>query len=130
MMRIEITVEGADEVARKLKELPSKLEKKLMRQALKKGAEPILAEAISRVPVRTGNLASQMNVKSSTKGGQPTASIGNGTAYYAIMLEKGSTGPGKRVQKPTPFMAPGISAVKDAIHAVAEELKEHLDEAL
>lgn len=119
-----IEVKGARELAEKLKTLPDKVAKRFMAAAMKKGAEPILADAVGGAPVKTGTLAASMNISSRSRGGETQVRVGVGDAYWAIMNEGGAVGPGKRVQPKRPFMAPALERnAAEATEITARELK-------
>jgi HK97 gp10 family phage protein len=125
---VKIEVKGVKEMAEKLKALPDKVAKRFMAAAMKKGAEPILADAIGNAPYRTGHLISQMNISSRSKSGETQVRVGVGDAYYAIMAEGGSTGPGKRIQKKVPFMGPALERnAAEATEITAKELKQKIE---
>ena len=123
-----LEIKGAKELAEKLRAIPDKVAKRFMAQAMKRGAEPILADAMGGAPYKTGNLLSQMNISSRSRGGETQVRVGVGSAYYAIMAEGGSVGPGKRIQKKVPFMAPALERnAAEAIAITAAELKQKIE---
>lgn len=123
-----IEIKGGRELAEKLRALPDKVAKRFMGQALRKGAEPVLAEAIGDAPYKTGKAISEMNISLSSRGGNVTARVGVGSAYYMLMYEKGSHGPGKRIQPKRPFMEPALEKnAAEATSIVAAELKEKIE---
>lgn len=69
-------VEGLEELQRKLKTLPGKVQKKLLRSAVTAGAKPIVAAAKAGAPERTGTVKLSIGRKVVTKNGHATAVIG------------------------------------------------------
>lgn len=125
-----IKIRGAKELQERLLALPDKIAKSIMGRALRAGAEPVLAQAIANCPVKTGNLVAQLNISTSQRGGDTSAFVGVGEAYYAIMFEKGSTGPGKRIQPPRKFLEDALEqAAEEATKIIAEELKVMIEDA-
>jgi HK97 gp10 family phage protein len=123
-----IEVKGVKEFSAKLKALPDKVSKRFMAAAMKKGAEPILADAVGGAPFKSGNLASQMNISSRSTQGETQVRVGVGDAYYAIMSEGGAVGPGKRIQKKVPFMGPALERnAAEATAITAMELKAKIE---
>lgn len=78
-----------------LDKLPAKFEANLVRGALRAAAKPILDDARSRVPVKTGALRDSLRISSAIKkrAGEISASVkaggGKGRVYYAHMVESG-----------------------------------------
>ncbi len=64
-MAVESQVLGLQEISRKLREVPLKLERKVLQQALRAGATVIRKEAQRLVPVRTGNIKRNIVVRRS-----------------------------------------------------------------
>lgn len=111
-MTSEFKVKGLSQLNDVLQQLPENLEKGLMRQALRAGAQEIAAEAKRRVPVNTGRLRDSIRVTVSAKRGKVTAAIRAGgrdtrkrvvrnasgrikvaydNAFYAIWVEFGTS---------------------------------------
>lgn len=88
-------IEGGAELFKALGELPVKIERRVLRGALRAGAKVIEEEAKRRVPVKTGALRDSIRVSTSARGGQVTATIKaggkkGGQVYYAHLVEYGS----------------------------------------
>jgi len=62
-MNVSISITGAKELERKLKQLEPKVAKKIVRQSLRKAAKPILTRAKQLVPVITGALKKSLKVR-------------------------------------------------------------------
>lgn len=98
-MAIEETrIEGLDELYRTLQDLPVKIERNVVRGALRAGAVEIRDTARSRAPVLTGALRDSIRVSMRVVGGKVVANITAGgkpnkkgrDAYYAHMVEFGT----------------------------------------
>jgi HK97 gp10 family phage protein len=152
---VRIEIEGAREIAEKLRALPAKIEKRIMVKALRAGAQEIQAAAMGAAPVKTGALAAGIHIETSTRGGKVTVSVSTGDdQYYAIMLEKGtqnhfgmlggrltaqeayrrkkkslfSAGSTTERMKPHPFMGPAFDqSAEQAVTTAAEILKEEIE---
>lgn len=125
---MKIEVKGIKEMADKLRTLPDKVARRFMAASMKKGAEPILADAVGGAPYKTGTLAASMNISSRSKGGNTEVRVGIGDAYWAIMYEGGAIGPGKRVQPKRPFMGPALDRnAVEATEITARELKSKIE---
>lgn len=61
-MQFSVRVEGAREIERMLKELPARVQDKIVRQALPIAFQPVLTTARALVPRRTGELASHLGI--------------------------------------------------------------------
>ncbi len=101
----EVTVKGLDQLQKFLDQLPAKIEKNVMRGALRAGAKPVLAAAKANAPVATpsaenqrlyglhsGALRDSIRISVSVKGGKVTAAVkaGKGDVYYARFVEYGT----------------------------------------
>ncbi len=109
-MSQEITVKGLDQLQKILDTLPAKIEKNVLRGALRAGAKTILEAARSSVPVSTPNAENQrlygaragalrdsLRISARVKGGKVTASVkaggvlkGGEDVYYAHFVEYGT----------------------------------------
>lgn len=153
-MNVDIT--GAKELAKMLNELPLKLERNIMRAALRAGAAVIAKEAKQNVPVDSGELKSSIRTSSNSKKGlvEANAVVGRkkkgwyatfvefGTAPHIIKAGKNSktlsfrdrNGVWRRATQVNhtgaqakPFMRPALdSKGQEAIKAVADKIKERL----
>lgn len=83
---------GGRELDRLLQTLPVKVEKNILRGALRAGAVVIRDEVKQRAPVASGDLKKSIRVTSRTKRGQVSASvkIGSFSAWYAHLVEFGT----------------------------------------
>jgi len=129
-VKIEIT--GADDIIKALDELGSKVEKKILRQAMRKGLKPLLDEAKSRAPVDTGNLRDSLVIRAakSRKRGtialevRPNERKFDGEHYYPAQVEYGTSD-----TEPNPFMAEAFSSAGETAKDVAlDEIKRGIHE--
>lgn len=139
----DLTIQGLAELHKALQDLPVKLEKKILRGALRAGAKVMADAAKSNVPVKSGALRKSIRLSAKTKRGRVTATVkaGNAQAFYAHMVEFGTAahriapkkadalatpaGPRKSIEhpgaKPKPFMRPALDgAAEAAVQAAAE----------
>lgn len=148
-MADESTIIGGRQLAEFLQQLPVKIEKNIMRAALRAGAAVIREEAKTQVPVDSGALRRSLKVSTSTKRGRITAKlkVGGTLAPHAHLVEFG-TKPHKIKPKrqqalsfggvvarevdhpgarPRPFMRPAFdSHSSEAIAAVGAKVRERL----
>lgn len=154
----DIAIEGGKELAKLLKELPSRIEKKIMRAAMRQGANVIMKQARQNAPVDSGDLRKSIRTSTRARKGNVEASVkaGNKKAYYSHMVEFGTAVHGisgrngkmlkftlptgqtiftKRVlhlgARARPFMRPAFDARnKDAISKVVQEIRSRLPEEI
>lgn len=91
-MAKQINITGGKELAEFLKTLPTKLERNVMRGAMRAGAKVVADEAKRNVPVRMGKLKKSIRVSSKSKRGEISASAkaGNKKVFYASWVEFGT----------------------------------------
>lgn len=144
-----LNIRGLSELQAMLRTLPAKVERNILRAALRQGANVIKDEAKANVPQATGVLRRGIKVSTSTKGGKVTASIKTKGkhGYIARWLEYGTRphviegrdggnlafegGAYRSVNhpgiRPTPFMRPAMdSKAGEAVVAVGEAIKNRL----
>ncbi len=152
---LDVKIKGLAELEKALQQLPDKLERNILRGALRQGALVIAAKAKELAPVRTGKLRNSIRVSSRIKKGIPVVVVKaggrkKGEPFYAHMVEFGTAGHEIRpagakslfiaglmreiVHHPgaqkTPFMRPAFDAsVAAATLAFAEHLKKRLTKA-
>lgn len=99
LMTQYLHIEGADELLRRLKQLPSKLHRNILRGALRAGAKKIKEDAERRVPVDTGFLKKTIRIRGGSNrmllSSTVTAQVVAGSsptmdAFYAHMVEGGT----------------------------------------
>ena len=91
-MSNERNISGGRELDAFLQTLAVKVEKNIMRSALRAGANVFKDEAKANVPVDLGDLRRSIRVTTGAKGGQVTASVkaGNKKAFYWRFVEFGT----------------------------------------
>lgn len=100
-----INMTGGEELFKALQDLPVKLEKNIMRGAMRAGAKLMLADAKAKCPVsppsgtaskkygaKEGELRDSLRISGGAKNGKVYAFVkaGNFKAYYAHMVEYGT----------------------------------------
>jgi len=116
-----LNVTGLRELYENLQALPVKVERNILRGAIRASAQVVRERARELAPIKTGALKKSIRVSTRAKGGQAMATIraGNKVAYYAHMLEYGTasfyTGSGKTVGAPY--------AIRPTAQGVASALK-------
>lgn len=148
-MSNETTVTGGRELAELLATLAPKIEKNIMRAALRAGAVVVRGEARSRVPRSSGALFRSVRITTRSQRGQAFASVkaGNAIAFYAHMVEFGTrphriqAAPGSALDvagnplrsvehsgsRPRPFMRPAAEAAfAPAVDAIQAKIRERL----
>jgi HK97 gp10 family phage protein len=85
-------IKGLRELQQALDQLPEKLERNIMRGAMRAGAKVFLDEAKQHVPVASGDLRDSLRISTSVKGGVVKAAVkaGNAKAWYARLVEFGT----------------------------------------
>jgi HK97 gp10 family phage protein len=144
------TLSGGRELDALLQTLPAKMERNVMRSALRAGAAVMLEEVKQRIPVASGALRDSTRITTRAKGGSVSASVkvGNAQAWYAHLVEFGTRPhvitakepggalqfggtltrsvqhPGHRAQ---PFMRPAADAAfLESTNAVQRKVRERL----
>lgn len=143
-------IRGGRQLNELLQTLPTKVERNILRAALRAGAAVILPEVQSRIPAATGQLRASARITTRYRKGQVSASVkvGNFLAWYAHLVEFGTRphtirpkNPGgtlrfggittREVQHPgtraRPFMRPAAdAATPEALTAVTRKIRERL----
>lgn len=148
----EQNIIGGRELDELLQTLPAKIEKNIMRSALRAGANVLRDRAKELAPKDDGYLQQSIRVVTRARGGQVSASVkaGNSIAFYAHMVEYGTrphTIKAKRAQalffngkavkdvahpgaRPKPFMRPAADAgLAASVAAVQQKVRERLTKA-
>lgn len=97
MPTVRFKVDGLAELGTALKELPGKVQRKVLRKAIKPAAAILEREVVTQAPRETGALASRVKVKVSysTKRSRISATIGTtsrdfqGDGYYDAFVQFG-----------------------------------------
>lgn len=145
-------IKGGRELQEVLNTLPAKVEKNIMRAALRQGANIIRDAAREKAPKDTGALRKSIKVSTTGKRGEVIARIraGDNKAYYAHMVEYGTAPhsitvgqdgtalavPGNPVRSvnhpgaaPKPYMRPAIDEnVEAATRRVGEVIRQRLSQ--
>ena len=146
----EIHVTGLSDLARFLDELPIKLQKNVMRGALRAGMKPVLEDAKAGAAYSSGLLRDGLKIGTKSRGGTVTATVtAKGEHGYVARWVEYGTKPhtiaakdhamffgGHFVQsvqhpgtKPHPFMRPALdSQATAAVVAAAEYMKQRLSD--
>jgi HK97 gp10 family phage protein len=85
-------VTGMAELQKALDQLPAKVERNILRGALRAGAKVSLEKARAGIHSVDGDLAASLRVKTSARGGLVKATViaGNKKAWYARLVEMGT----------------------------------------
>ena len=135
-MSNSMSITGDKQLKKLLKQLPEKVQRKVMSAAMRKAVKPIQSAAQAKAPVDTGTLALSMGSKVKTyakskttvgiigpKTGFSSESGGkkrNVPAFYAHLVEKGHiASDGSRVP-PHPFLEPAAKAQSGATLAAMQ----------
>lgn len=143
-------IKGGEQLQKFLTDLPVKIERNIMRSALRAGAKVIADEAKRNVPTQSGDLRDSIRIGTKAKRSKVSATVkaGNKKAWYYRFVEFGTAAheikpksakslfiagmfselvnhPGARAK---PFMRPAFdSKSSDAIRAVGLKIKERLN---
>lgn len=139
-------IKGGKELDEFLKSLPAKVEKNIMRSALRAGVNVLKDAAKQNVPVKSGDLRRSIKVSTGSRGGIVTAKVQT-NMWYAHFVEFGTAAhtikaKGKGMlafggifarainhpgAKAKPFMRPALDSRTDAaIEAVTNRVRERL----
>lgn len=121
-MAQESTIEGGRQLDDLLKSLAPKIEKNILRTALRAGGNILRDEARALAPRKSGDLAKSIRVSTRIRKGQVTASVkaGNRIAYYAYMVEFGTRAHAEKAPKGSAMEINGV-ARKEVAHPGAQE---------
>jgi HK97 gp10 family phage protein len=145
----ELHVSGLSELDKLLKELPAKVERNILRGAMRAGAKVFESRAKELVPIKSGQLRDSIKVSTRSKRGRVSATVraGGKKAFYAHMVEFGTARhfikPRKRKSlffaglarevvdhpgsAPRPFMRPALDGGQaEAVNAAADYIRKRL----
>ncbi len=138
-----LEIKGGLELLRKLEQFPRTVQRKLLRQAIRDGARPILAAAKANAPVLTGALKAslRLRVRKNVKPGVYAVQIQagkygefRGDQFYAAFLELGHRlghrrlGNSRAIVPANPFMRRAADMNKDrAARIVGESLGRRIE---
>lgn len=88
----ELNIPGLADLNKVLQELPAKIERNILRGALRAGQKVILNAAKANIHNKSGDLRDSLSIKTTSRRGVVTATLsaGSGSAYYARMVEFGT----------------------------------------
>lgn len=127
-------IKGLEELIKNLNALPDKLEKRVIRRSVRKGANIIKAKAQDYVPVREGKLKKSIKVSGvKAKPGviafkiRPTGNKKRGVSvFYDRFVENGTS-----KMAAQPYMRPAYDeAGEDVLNAVIDDIKLQLPEVM
>jgi HK97 gp10 family phage protein len=131
-----LEIKGGVELLRKLEQFPRTVQRKLLRQAIRDGARPILAAAKANCPVGTGELKKslRLRVRKKTKPGTYAVQIQagkygefKGDQFYAAFVELGhrvgsrKLGNARAMVPANPFMRRAADTTKDRAGRIVGE---------
>lgn len=131
---MSVEIKGLEELIKKLTSIPNKLEKKVIRSAVRQGANVIKSKAQEYVPVDKGELKKSIKVSGArSKPGviafriRPVGSKKKGiSVFYGRFQEFGTS-----KMAAQPFMRPAYDeAGDDVINVVIDTIKSKLDEGV
>jgi HK97 gp10 family phage protein len=151
-MAQEINIKGGKELQELLNTLPVKLERSILRGAMRAGAKVILDEAKNNVPVQSGDLRDSLRISTNARRGKVTASVrsGNKKVFYSNFVEYGTAAHSitaksggalsfggvftKSVNvagaRPKPFLRPALDTKStEAINMIGEYIRKRLTKA-
>lgn len=129
---MSIEIKGLEDILKKLNDLPDKLENKIIRSSLRKGANVIRDEARLFAPVGSGDLKKSIVVsgKRGKKGSiafkiRPVAKKNGVTKFYGLSNEFGTS-----KMAAHPFMRPAFDKVgQEVLEKTIDAIKSKVEEA-
>jgi len=127
MPAVKSEIIGAKELEKALRTLPNKIQDKVLKSALRSGAQVIRKEAKARVPVRSGVLKDSITVKTATEKQRDQGLVFVGfdktASRRAHLTEYGTSHSAAH-----PFMRPALDARgSDAIKKIGDRLGPVID---
>lgn len=121
-MTVQIT--GLPELRRDFSNLTAKMQRGVLRDALRSAARPVVAAAKSKVPVRTGALKKGISQRVSVRGSKAEAIIGfNRKQFYGRFVELGTSHASAK-----PFLRPALDESQRKIEqAFAEAINRGIE---
>jgi len=130
-MEVTLKVEGVRELNRRLETLPVKIQRKIVRQALRDGAKVIREEARRRVPVDTGRLRRTLTQrKGKARRGSYSVVVTHNWKRYAgtIPFYGGYVEHGTRKMPPRPYLRSALDERRDeATRVVIRGIREGIE---
>lgn len=126
-MSNDVHIAGLKELQAFLDALPAKLERNVMRGALRAGAKVIQAQAIANVPVKSGELRKSLKLRTGGRNGIVTASVRT-KVFYAKFVEYGTASHAIRAKHGGKLLFGGT--FRDSVHHPGTKPKSFLRPAL
>ena len=121
-MSATLTISGSRELARKLEELPKRVHRKVLSQAMRAAARVVQARAKALAPVDTGLLKRSLKIRAIRRNRRgnvgvtlSTRAVDFGPAFYGSFVEYGT-----RKLRGRRFIKRAFDESKDAALAIAE----------
>jgi HK97 gp10 family phage protein len=116
-----VTTEGVPQVLREFANLSAKMQRAVLRDALRSGARVVVASAKTKVPVRTGALKRGITHRVTVpQNGLGEATIGyDSKQFYGRFVELGTSRQAAR-----PFLRPALDATQNQVEKVFREAVE------
>lgn len=129
-------ISGLTELMAKFDQIPDRMQKNILKSAIRAGANTIKDEAKKRIPVDTGNLKKALKVFDSSPRsdknlvrfnvGFTVGKKARNDGYYAKFVEYGTS-----KTKAQPFLRPALDASKDKILPdIAAKMESRIEEVL
>lgn len=127
----EVKITGAKELDKVLSLLPKRLQRKVLLQALRAGAKPMLDDARNGIPVKSGMTKKDLKIRAvpAKESGAPAVAIGgsnakSGRAYITRFLELGTS------KMPAhPFLRPAFdNNAEQTLNIVGKELGRRIED--
>jgi HK97 gp10 family phage protein len=114
---IKMKLDGAEKISEILRELPRRVSRKVLLDALKLAAEPIRADASAMAPVEPGapDLAANIGIMAERSSGEPTIGVGPSKSFFYGGFQELGT----RHHAAQPFLRPAFERnVEQAVKTV------------
>jgi HK97 gp10 family phage protein len=136
---------GLETTLTRLALMDKKVRTKVIRRAVRRGAEPLRDEARSKCPANTGTLAKSIRITTSAKPSKGTARARvqtgqgyfKGETFYGAFVEFGhfigsrAKGAARQFCAARPFLRPAHDAKKEeAVRIVTEDIKAGIEEGV
>ena len=127
----DVTVLGMEEILKKLKKLPERVQKNVLTGAIRASAKPIIKEARRLVPVRSGTLKKSIGVRKRRSKDRKIikfsiAPLSKKGGFYGMFVENGTS-----KMAAHPFMRPAFEKEgKNTIKAAKEYMNKRIDKEI
>ena len=136
---VQITLDGDRDIIEELKQLRDYLPNNFVRKAVRAAADMMRVEILQRVPIRTGNLFNNIDVRIRRTAQTIRARVtintagkagANGNAFYWRFIEFGHHDRAGQMVAAEPFVTPAFDARnRDAAQEVIDSVERALDKA-